>query len=115
MTLLLAPEFATVKADKPKVVDEVWSEDRVRGFLYRGDIGPRHPDAFAVLLRAYQGMRPGDFERFIDEYVRAGGDLNTKDPAGRTLCDYIDSHRHAAPFIDLLVAAGARPPARAQA
>lgn len=95
------------RPDKPKVVDEVWDDDRVRSFL--------HADAtdasasFYVLLRAYRGMRAHDFERFITLFVESGGDLDARDEQGQSLVDVIASHRHARPFIDVMLAAGAAP------
>jgi hypothetical protein len=95
------------RPDKPKVVDEVWDDDRVKSFL--------HADAdvpcvdFYVLLKAYQGMRAHDFERFTGFFVEAGRDLDARNEQGQTLVTVITQHRHARPFIESLLAAGAAP------
>ncbi len=95
------------RPDKPKIVDEVWDDDRVKSFL--------HADAdvpcvdFYVLLKAYQGMRAHDFERFTEFFVEAGRDLDARNEQGQTLVTVITRHRHARPFIDPLLAAGAAP------
>ena len=48
---------------QPKVTDEVWDDERVKRFL---DLQPSGEDAdFHVLVKAYRGMRPEDFERFL--------------------------------------------------
>ena len=52
------------KKDKEKVLDEVWTEERVHSFL---DIQPpagEDPD-FHALLSAYRSMRLENFEQFL--------------------------------------------------
>ncbi|MEE4300533.1 MAG: PA4642 family protein [Pseudomonadales bacterium] len=99
------------RRDKAKVIDEVWDDDRIRSFLARESGGAGvHPD-HARLLAAYQGMRDGDFRRFLAMFVAAGGDVDARDPRGRSLADVIVRHRHAGPFLDALEAHGARAPA----
>jgi hypothetical protein len=96
------------RPDKPKVVDEVWDDDRIASFLHADPTDPCVD--FYVLLKAYQGMRAHDFERFISFYVEAGRDLDARDERGQTLVEVITPHRHAGPFIERLLAAGAAPP-----
>ena len=93
------------RPDKPKVVDEIWDDDRVKSFLYAAADVPCVD--FYLLVKAYQGMRAHDFERFIEFFVEAGRDLNARNEQGQTLVKVIARHRHAKPFIDLLVGAGA--------
>lgn len=102
------------RRDKEKVIDEVWDDDRIRSFLDReAAAGGGHPD-HVRLLGAYQGMRDGDFRRFLAMFVAAGGDLDAPDAGGRSLADVIVRHRHAGPYLEALDAQGARPPAAAQ-
>ena len=102
------------RRDKEKVIDEVWDDDRIRSFLARDGAGTdSHPD-HVRLLGAYQGMRDGDFRRFLALFVAAGGDLDAPDARGRSLADVIVRHRHAGPFLEALSAQGARPPAAEQ-
>ncbi len=96
-----------MKADKPKVVDEVFDDQRIRSFLFRDGAGPEDAGAFMILQRAYQGMRPGDFARFVGEFVREGGDLNARDSHGQSLADHLSTHRHGKEFLESLLAAGA--------
>lgn len=94
--------------DKPKVLDEEWSDERVKGFLaiepYDSTINPD----FNALLKAYQAMRAEDFERFIGFFVEAGRDLNAVNDRGETILDLISQHRRSKAYADTLKAAGAR-------
>jgi hypothetical protein len=102
------------RRDKEKVIDEVWDDARIRSFLDRAPADASvHPDHFR-LLGAYQGMRPGDFRRFLAVFLEAGGDLDAPDAQGRSLADVIVRHRHADAFLAALAAHGARPPAAQQ-
>lgn len=84
---------------QPSVTDEVWDDERIRSFL---DIEPGDSESadHHVLLKAYRGMRPEDFERFLKFFVEAGRDLDATDKSGRTLWEIIATHRHGAPFIE---------------
>lgn len=97
------------RPDKQKIIDEVWDEDRIRGFLPDPADASAHRDARA-LLHAYRSMREGDFRRFLVLFVDAGGDPDATDAEGRTVAECIAEHRHGAPFVDALVHSGARPP-----
>lgn len=99
------------RRDKAKVIDEVWDDDRIRSFLARESGGDGVHTDHLRLLGAYQGMREGDFRRFLAMFLAAGGDLDAPDARGRSLADVIVRHRHAGPFLAALEAHGARPPA----
>ena len=99
--------------DKPKVIGEEWSDERIRGFL---DIVPYDPAINAdyhVLLKAYWAMRAEDFERFIGFFVAAGRDLNAEDEQGRTLLDLVSGHRRSGEYAQVLIRAGAKRKAEA--
>ena len=84
---------------QPQVTDEVWNDGRVKSFL---EIETYSSDAdFHILMRAYRGMRPADFERFISFFVGANHDLDATDDQGRTLWSIIERHRQGADFIAL--------------
>ncbi len=95
-----------MKKDKQKVLDEVWTEDRVRSFLdsksYDGT-----DENFHMLLKAYQSMRASDFELFVGFFVEQGRDLNAADKSGRTVLQVVSGHRHGGAYADILRAAGA--------
>jgi|TARA_B100000315_G_C14132344_1_gene387474 hypothetical protein len=86
---------------QPQVVDEVWDDRRIQSFLERQPFGDQSAD-FYVLLKAYQGMRVNDFQRFIDFFVEAGRDVNARDGKGRTLLEIISKHRNAGGFVEVL-------------
>ena len=97
-----------MRADKKKVTDEVWDDERVRSFLTpRPVVGGDSAD-FTLLLNAYQGMRPEDFARFIGFFLADGHDLDAANANGETFIDYVTGHRRAAPFIDTMMRAGAK-------
>jgi hypothetical protein len=101
--------------DKEAVFDEVWDDDRVRGFLHRDTRQlPGDPD-FNLLLHAYQSMRIGDFERFVPFFVEAGHRLDATNERGCTFADYVSRHRLASDFVRVVCDAGARPPAKSTA
>lgn len=95
--------------DKPKVIGEEWSDERVRSFL---DLSPwdknLNPDHF-VLVRAYESMRAEDFERFVGFFVEAGRSLNAEDERGQTILDRVSQHRRSADYARALEKAGAKP------
>ncbi len=94
--------------DKPKVIGEEWSDERVRSYL---DVQPYdtgvNPD-YHALLTAYRAMRAGDFERFIGFFVDAGRDLNAENDDGETILDHISRHRRSVDYARALEAAGAK-------
>lgn len=94
-----------MRRDKRKVIDEVWDDARVKGFLdKRPPDLPGDPD-FHVLLFAYQSMRVADFERFLRFFVQAGRNLSARNAAGQDVAAYIARHRQARPYLALLAAA----------
>ena len=91
----------SMRADKAKVVDEVWDDQRIQEFLDKAPLGSENP-AFSQLLYAYRSMRAEDFARFIAAFEARGGDINTPSNAGLTLRQTIEPHRKAAPFLAIL-------------
>ena len=83
---------------QPSVTDEVWDDNRVKSFLDMEPVGTESAD-FHVLLKAYRGMRPDDFERFLTFFLAAERDINARDRQGRTLWQIIEAHRQGADFI----------------
>ena len=90
-----------MRADKQKVVDEVWDDERIRSFLDKGPMGEESLD-FSLLLHAYRSMRLDDFERFLTLFKDAGYDINATSTDGQTLAQTIADHSKSAPFIALL-------------
>ncbi|KEF30374.1 MAG: hypothetical protein EP339_09335 [Gammaproteobacteria bacterium] len=94
--------------DKPKVIGEEWSDERVKSFLAIEPYDKAENPDFNALLKAYQAMRAGDFERFIGFFVDAGRDLNAVNGDGETILDLISEHRKGADYARALENAGAR-------
>jgi hypothetical protein len=95
-----------LKKDKEKVLDEVWTEDRVKDFLNVQPAAGVDAD-FHVLLKAYQSMRVENFEQFISFFVAAGRNINATGNDGKTVLATIAAHREAAPYSVILQANGA--------
>ena len=91
-----------MRPDKQKVVDEVWDDARIRGFLDKSPLGEGVDPDFSALLYAYRSMRPEDFKVFIGHFQRAGRDLDARGEFGETLAELIADHRHAGPFRRIL-------------
>lgn len=100
------------RPDKKQIIDEVWDDARVKSFLQKEGPDPSLSGDFFVLWKAYQSMRENDFRRFLRFFVQEGRDLDASNEHGQTLAEMILSHRHAGPFIDALIAAGATPPTK---
>lgn len=93
--------------DKAPVQGEPMPEEQFRALLRFQPEEGEDPD-FHVLLRAYRGMTPEDFARFLTFFTEEGRNINARDSSGRTLKQVISRHRHAGPYIESLEEAGAR-------
>lgn len=97
------------RPDKEKVIDEVWTDARIKEFLL-SSTPSQAGQAFAgehdffVLLKAYQAMRVEDFRKFLDYFREAGGNFQATNGRQQTLKMFIETHRKAAPFIAALEA-----------
>ena len=88
------------------VRDEFWTDERVHGFL---SILPPEgvPADYHILLKAYRGMLPDAFERFVPFFIEAGHDINVKLEDGSTFLDHVSRHRKSAAYATILEDAGA--------
>ena len=96
-----------MRKDKDKVLDEIWDEARVAGFLELRPGNGSDPDHH-VLISAYRGMREADFARFLPLFVAAGRSLDATGGDGRTLLEEVSEHRYGAPYAAMLREHGAR-------
>lgn len=96
----------STKKDKAKVLDEVWTEERIKGFL-DAEPGAGIDRDFHTLLKAYQQMRADDFREFIGMFVTQGRNIDATDPQGQSLLDIASQHRNSAEFEAILREAGA--------
>lgn len=99
--------------DKPKVIGEEWSDERVRSFLAIEPADAGENADFHVLQKAYRAMRAEDFERFIGFFVEAGRNLDAVGESGETILDHILQHQSSTAYADALKAAGAKTKAEA--
>tara|TARA_B100000029_G_C17485105_1_gene926944 strand:+ start:754 stop:1056 length:303 start_codon:yes stop_codon:yes gene_type:complete len=91
-----------MRPDKAKVVDEVWTDSRIKEFLNKGPMGAENSMDFSALLYAYRSMRPEDFSKFIKYFSAAGRDLNARSNEGFTLTQIISTHEKSAPFQEIM-------------
>jgi hypothetical protein len=93
--------------EKVVVVDEVWTEARVREFL---DVKPAEQIEadFHMLMKAYQAMRTDDFEKFVAMFLEQNRDINARDPQGRTVLSYVKEHKKSAEYAEILERNGAQ-------
>jgi hypothetical protein len=89
------------------VVDEWFTDERVKSFLDMQPVAGESPD-YHVLLKAYRGMVPEAFARFIGFFVEAGRDLNAPGPGGKTILKLVSEHRHGTEYAAILKNAGAQ-------
>lgn len=91
---------------QPKVLDEDWSDDRVRSFLTLQPFDDS-PVNFHRLNKAYQAMVLADFSRFVGFFIEQGGDLNEVGADGRNMLDMVSSHGRGEGYANCLRQAGA--------
>lgn len=89
--------------DKAKVIDEVWTEERVLGFLEIRDANGELND-FHALLKAYRSMRADDFTTFLNAFVAAGRNVLASGPEGRNIVDIVTEHRRSGDYLTALQA-----------
>lgn len=89
------------------VTDEWWTDERVKTFLDMPPAEGENAD-YHVLLKAYRGMVPEAFSRFVTFFVEAGRDLNAPGPGGKTILQLVSEHRHGVEYAEILQQAGAR-------
>ena len=90
-----------LKKDKEKIIDPVWSEDRIREFLYlmppEGENADHHK-----LIKAYQSMRLEDFDTFVNFFVNEDNDIMAKNIHGESALDIIAKHHYGEPYLEIL-------------
>jgi hypothetical protein len=91
-----------LKKDKQKVLDEVWTEQRVKDFLDVKPVDNVEVD-FHVLLKAYQSMRLENFEEFVGFFVAEGRNINATNPQGETVLSIIKQHRNSGEYAEVLI------------
>ncbi|MBL4827637.1 MAG: PA4642 family protein [Spongiibacteraceae bacterium] len=95
-----------VKKDKEKVLDEVWTLDRVKDFLNVKPAEDIEAD-FHVMLKAYQSMRLENFKEFVEFFLAEGRNINASNPKGQTVLSIITQHRKSTEYAAILESHGA--------
>lgn len=88
------------------VTDEWFTDERVKTFLDMQPVDGENSD-YHVLLKAYRGMVPEAFTRFVEFFVAAGRDLNAPGPGGKTILTLISQHRQGGEYAQILKDSGA--------
>lgn len=92
--------------EKVQVVGEDLSETKVALFLDMQPYGNENAD-FHVLLKAYRGLPPDAFSRFMQLFKDSGRDLNAKSLNGQTILDVARQNVRHPEFVEILQAFGA--------
>jgi len=92
---------------QPAVRDEWWSDERVQSFLELDTSHDEAPD-FHILQKAYRGMVPEAFSRFIQFFIDAGRNLNEANMHGETILKIVSEHRNSGEYKKILGKAGAK-------
>jgi hypothetical protein len=92
---------------QPSVTDEWWSDERIMTFLSLESSASESPD-FHILSKAYRGMVPESFGRFIKFFIEAGRDINDRNYHGETILKIVSEHRNSGEYAEILKQAGAK-------
>ena len=94
------------KRTQPAVRDEWWSDERVKSFFELESSHDESPD-FHILMKAYRGMVPEAFQRFVNFFIESGRNINEPDMHGKTILGIVSAHRNSGEYADILKKAGA--------
>ena len=95
-----------MRKDKKQVIGEEISDEQIKLFL-AVEPADDTPASLHKLVKAYRGLRPDDFERFVGFFVAAGYDLAATDAQGHDFVALIQDQRNAEPYIEVIKAARA--------
>lgn len=88
-------------ATQPARFGDDWNDERVRSWLTLQPPEGINAD-YHVLQRAYQAMRPDDFERFIVFFLAQNRNIKAPGPDGQALGAVIAKHALAGEFLAVL-------------
>ena len=91
---------------QPAVRDEWWSDERVKSFLELESSIDETPD-FHILMKAYRGMVPEAFDRFVNFFVESGRNINETNMHGETILKVVSEHKNSGEYKKILEEAGA--------
>jgi len=90
-----------MRKDKKQVIGDEIGDEQIKLFLDFEPVDATSP-SLHKLIKAYRGLRIGDFERFLGFFVEAGFDVDGKDEQGKTFVELIADQRNAAEYIELI-------------
>lgn len=90
-----------MRKDKKQVIGDEIGDEQIKLFLDFEPVDATSP-SLHKLIKAYRGLRIGDFERFLGFFVAAGYDVDGKDEQGQTFVELIKDQRNAAEYIELI-------------
>lgn len=90
---------------QPAKYGEEWCDERIAHWLNLQAPEGVNRD-YHLLMRAYQSMRPHDFERFLAVFSSQGHDVDARNENGETLLCVINRHEQAGEFQRILKDAG---------
>ncbi len=93
--------------DKKQVIGEVLSDEAIRQLLLPEPGNAGTPPALHKLVKAYRGLRPDDFARYLVFFREQGLDLQARNARGECFTDLIAGHRQGAAYAGLVRAARA--------
>ena len=91
---------------QPKVEDEQWNDERLKGFLLLKPLDESDHD-FHVLLQAYRHMTCELFVRFLPFFVAEKRNLQAASLQGETILEHIGQHEQSSDYAEALKAVGA--------
>lgn len=86
-----------MRKDKKQVIGEEIGDEAIKAYLAM-EPADETPPALHKLLKAYRGLRIGDFERFLVFFREAGYDLTITDD----FIAMIQDQRQAEPYIEAI-------------
>ena len=87
--------------NQPATFDELWTDERVKGYLLCQPPAGENAD-FNALYNAYKHMRSTDFERFLAFFLAEGRDIHALNSNGQSLLTLVKSHPTSGAFVELL-------------
>lgn len=90
-----------MRKDKKQVIGDEIADHQVQMFLNFEPVDAT-PPALHKLIKAYRGLRPHDFARFLVFFKEAGYDLDARDEHGQDFIDLIKDQRYADEYIELV-------------
>ena len=95
-----------LKKDKQKVIGESLDEAKVKAFLEYQPYEDDNAD-FHILTKAYRGLPPHEFERFLGFYKETGRAINPSNAKGQSFLEVISQHESQQEYVEILKSAGA--------